>query len=334
MKILNHLSPADHLLLAPINDEWPLQYLSEFTRFHKNYHKDDIHIIFDRELEAYLPIRFIRMKMFRHAQIMHAPVRNAVELSCSEQDLFFRKMIAYLKENRICERLVQPHPYGILASHPSHSRFCEFGTYIVDLKNLSEEDIFSNFHIKYQKAISHSIKNGAVIQLGRHTLNDFYQIYSHTMQRAGMPADDLKFFNMQYDYLTDRRVCSGVVYEEGRPISGIFVIHTKYSALLTHAGSMGESKLYGAAKLLNFEMMKRMKALGVNKYDFVGVRLNNTNPALEGIFRFKKGFGGTLKSGYLWKMDLDPGRTKLYDALIKIKLRGRNVTDIIDQVSS
>jgi lipid II:glycine glycyltransferase (peptidoglycan interpeptide bridge formation enzyme) len=80
--------------------------------------------------------------------------------------------------------------------------------------------------------------------------------------------------------------------------------------------------------------MKLMKARGVRRYDFVGVRLNNTNPALEGIFRFKKGFGGDLKAGYLWKTDLDPERSKLYDSLMKVKLRGKKVADIIDQVSA
>lgn len=334
MIILNHLSPGDHKLLSPINDEWPLQFLSEFTRFHKNYYNEKIGIVYDKDLRAYLPIRFLRMKMFRHAQIMHAPFRNAVELSASEQQLFFRQLITFLKDNHISERLIQPHPYGILASHPAESRFCEFGTYVIDLQNQSEEEILEKFHLKYQKAISHSIKNGAVVKLGKDTLDDFYTLYAHTMERARMPADDMRFFKMQYDYLTDRRACSGVVYEEGRPVSGIFVIHSKYSAFLTHAGTMGESKLYGAAKLLNYEMMRHMKSAGVKRYDFVGVRLNNTNPALEGIFRFKKGFGGDLKSGYLWKTDLDPGRAMVYDSLMKIKLRGRKVSDIIDQVSS
>jgi lipid II:glycine glycyltransferase (peptidoglycan interpeptide bridge formation enzyme) len=83
-----------------------------------------------------------------------------------------------------------------------------------------------------------------------------------------------------------------VVYDEGNPIGSVFFIHTNYAGYCTHAGSQGESKLYGAVKLLHYEMMKQLKKKGVKRYDLVGVRLKNTNPALEGIFRFKKGFGG------------------------------------------
>jgi lipid II:glycine glycyltransferase (peptidoglycan interpeptide bridge formation enzyme) len=137
-----------------------------------------------------------------------------------------------------------------------------------------------------------------------------------------------------YEFLTPRHVETGVVYDNGEPVSSLVVIYTKYAALLTHAGSATESRLYGANKLLNLEMMKLLKSRGVRKYDFVGVRLNNTNPALEGIFRFKKGFGGELKSGYLWKTDLHPLKARTYDLLLKIKSKGKVANDIIDQVNS
>lgn len=63
-----------------------------------------------------------------------------------------------------CERLAQPHPYGILSAYPQGSEFCKFGTYIVDLENQSEEQIFERFHPKYQKAVTHSEKNGAIVK--------------------------------------------------------------------------------------------------------------------------------------------------------------------------
>ncbi len=52
----------------------------------------------------------------------------------------------------------------------------------------------------------------------------------------------------------------------------VFFIFTKYAAYCTHAGSYGETKLYGAMKLLHFEMMKMLKNLGVKRYDLVGVK--------------------------------------------------------------
>jgi lipid II:glycine glycyltransferase (peptidoglycan interpeptide bridge formation enzyme) len=78
-------------------------------------------------------------------------------------------------------------------------------------------------------------------------------------------------------------------------------------------------------------MMKHLRDKGVKTYDLVGVRLNSSNESLQGVFRFKKGFGGDLKEGYLWKIDIAPIPMKIYDFLVRIR-QGKNIQkDIIDQ---
>jgi hypothetical protein len=334
MRFLSHLSPADGDLLSAINNDWPLQFTPEFSRFHKEFKKDSVQILYDETLKAYLPVRFMKLRFFQPAQLLHPPLRNGVELPADEQEVFFNKLISVLKRSGGCDRLVQPHPYGFLAAHPKEVPFCEFGTYIVDLENQTPEEILARFHPKYQKAVAHSERNGAEVRFGRQTLDDFFAIYAGTMKRAGIHTDPRPYFDALYKYLTEQHVETGVVYDQGEPVSSLLVIYSNYSALLTHAGSTPESRLYGANKLLNFEMMKRLKTKGVRKYDFVGVRLNNNNAALEGIFRFKKGFGGDLKTGYLWKTDIRAFRARSYDLLLKIKSRGKVVKDIIDQVNT
>ena len=334
MKVLNHLKPSDHHALSRINDNWPFQFVSEFTRFHKHYFNETVNIIFDEELNAFMPLRILDMKLFAPAQILYAPLRECVELNREEQMQFFIKMIRLLQNQGGCERLVQPHPYSILSAIPEGAKYCDFGTYIIDLENQSIEEILEKFHPKYQKAVSHSEKNGAVVKIGKEYINDFFMIYKCTMERAGLHYDELSYFQTLLDYLGENRISCGVVYDQDEPISGIFVIHTLYGAFLTHAGTRGDSKLYGAAKLLNLEMMRHLKEKGVKKYDFVGVRLKNNNPALEGIFRFKKGFGGELKEGYLWKIDILPLKAKAYDLMVKLKSGNEKLTDIIDQVNT
>jgi hypothetical protein len=333
MKLLNHLNPADSSLLSVINDNWPVQFLSEYSRFHVHFLNTPIKIVYDEESRAYLPLLFIDRVLFKQAQILYAPHRDAEELNKNEQLAYFNRLIVFLSQSGQCERLAQPHPFGILAAYPQGSKQCDFGTYIVDLENQDETQIFEKFHPKYQKAIVHSQKNGAAVKIGRESLSDFYKLYEATMKKAGMHRDSNEYFVSLYNYLGDNRVISAVVYDQGNPVSGIFVIYTKYSAFLTHAGTFGDSKLYGAAKLLNYEVMKYLKNRGVKKYDFVGVRIRNNNPELEGIFRFKKGFGGNLKTGYLWKTDILPFKAKAYDLLIQLKPGKTKMADIIDQVN-
>ena len=65
--------------------------------------------------------------------------------------------------------------------------------------------------------------------------------------------------------------------------------------------------------------LKWMRDQGVNQYDLTGVRINSSNETLQGIFKFKKGFGGELKKGYLWKADMNSFKCMIYDLLLLIK---------------
>jgi hypothetical protein len=334
MEVYSHLNPSHQKALAALTNESPFQFSAGFTLFYKNFMKEDLKIIYLPEMNAFIPIRFISSKFFSLAQILHAPICNNVELSPSDQLLFFEKLIYYFKKRNLAERLIQPHPYGILGAVPKKARSCEFGTYVINMHQHSIDEIFNNFHPKYQKAILHSEKNGAVVKFGLNVLPDFYTCYTATMQRAGLNLERFEFFQTLYRYLGDMHVTAGVVYDKNQPVGGIFMLHSRFAALCTHAGSNGETKLYGAMKFLHFEMIKRLKAQQIKKYDLVGVRIGNNDPALEGIFRFKKGFGGELKSGYLWKIDLNPIRAKMYDMLVNLKHSQDKYKDIIDQVNS
>lgn len=337
MILLNHLNSAHQEQLSVLaTDEVPFQFLPEYTKFYKEYFSEEIYIIYSEELEAYLPIKLYKSKVFRLGQILHAPImaKNYSELPLKDQLLFFNALIRFLKDKKICKRLTQPHPYGILAALPPHVQYCEFGTYIVELATQSEETIFEKFHPKYQKAVIHSQKHNAIVKFGKEVFDDFYETYLATMQRVNIIADSKSYFLKLYEFLGENHVTPGVVYDNDMPIGAILFVHTKYAGYCTHAGSQGESKLYGAVKLLHFEMMKRLKQQGVKKYDLVGVRLRNKNPTLEGIFRFKKGFGGDLKTGYLWKTDLFPKEAKVYDFLVRIKNSNKKISkDIIDQIN-
>jgi lipid II:glycine glycyltransferase (peptidoglycan interpeptide bridge formation enzyme) len=153
-----------------------------------------------------------------------------------------------------------------------------------------------------------------------------------TAQRTGMYKDPAAYFQLLRRHLGDKHTETGVVYDGDQPIGGIFMVYSEYAAFCTHAGSGGESKLYGGMKHLHYEMMKLLRDRGVKKYDLVGVRIGGHNPALEGVFRFKRGFGGQLKEGYLWKADIDGLHLKLYDMMSKLKNPNLK-PDIIDQES-
>jgi FemAB family len=313
------------------SDESPIQFLKGFSMFYNDYHGNEVKILYSEKLDAYIPIRYFKVKVFRFAQILHAPICNNVELEADAQQHFFEELVAYHQENELCQRFIQPHPYGILKAVPQGAQSCPFGTYINELSVMTEEELLFSFDPKYRKSVNHAEKNGAVIKFGKDQFNVFYELYRQTTERAGIHCDPVSYFEKLYKNLGEEYVEIGVVYDQDQAIGSILLIATKYSALCTHAGSGGESKLYGGMKMLHYQMMLRLKHRGVRLYDLVGVRINSNNESLEGIFRFKKGFGGTLKEGYLWKMDIAKVQTKVFDMMMRIRYRSQTFRDIIDE---
>lgn len=87
-------------------------------------------------------------------------------------------------------------------------------------------------------------------------------------------------------------------------------------------GVGGDKRNDGAGQLLHFEIMRELRSRGLRWYDFGGVASTDEN---DGIFRFKKGFGGrfvSLGSEYL-------RRPPLVQALVSIKRRIRGGYDFL-----
>lgn len=330
--IYNHLDAACARDLALINDDWPYQFLSEYTRFQKHFDDSEYHIVHDNEHGCYMPVKIYKRKGFRFAQIKHAPVTENGELHASLQLGFFTNFIQFCKDESYCVRLVQPPPSGLLQAVPEGAQYIDFGSYVIDLAGQSEEEILDKFHPKYRKAVAHTAKNYNRIVVGKKALDDFYRLYLETMKRAKLQPVNRSEFQLLIDYLGEDRVTTAVIHDDERPVGAVFIIATRYAAYVTHAGSFGKTRLYGSMKFLNYEMMKLMRSRGVKRYDFVGVRINNRNPALEGIFKFKQGFGGDLKKGYLWKMDINESAAGAFNMLQKVRIGKQPLQDIIDQV--
>ncbi|MEP7262890.1 MAG: peptidoglycan bridge formation glycyltransferase FemA/FemB family protein [Bacteroidota bacterium] len=334
MKIYSYTDKSNRSPENIFSIDSPLQFQKGFSVFYQKYFNNEVKILHSERFNAFIPIRYFKLKVFHFAQILHAPVCNNVELDAETQQLFFEDLVEYHIKHELCQRFIQPHPYGILKAVPRGAQSCPFGTYINHLDKMNDEELLFSFDPKYRKSVNHAEKNGAVTRFGRDQFDVFYQLYKQTTERAGIHCDTVAYFDALYKHLGEEYIEVGVVYDQDQPIGGIFLLNTNYSALCTHAGSGGESKLYGGMKMLHYQMMLRLKKRGVRLYDLVGVRINSNNESLEGIFRFKKGFGGDLKEGYLWKMDIAPVKSRVFDMMMKLRYRSNATRDIIDEESN
>ena len=216
---------------------------------------------------------------------------------------------------------------------PDNATSCPFGTYILNLENHTEDELFNNLHPKRRNSVRVAEKNELTVKW-TNTVDDFYTLYEDTMKRAGMFCEPYEYFKQMIALLGEQQVLCGVSYFKNRPQAALCVPFSRYSAYYMH-GATSDNHEAGAMDFLQWEAIKILKAKGVKQYNFVGARLSDiSGTKLDGIQNFKKRFGGELERGYLWKMDLNKFQCFLYDSLLSFKLilKGkRRMKDIIDE---
>ncbi|MBK7853819.1 MAG: peptidoglycan bridge formation glycyltransferase FemA/FemB family protein [Bacteroidetes bacterium] len=263
MQVFSHSNASHRKQLSVFTDESPLQFLPAFTLFNETYFKSSLSIFFLRKLTELHANKGVGKFHFKIWPDTTCSLKNNVELDAEGQVTFYDELISFCKSSNIIGRFIQPHPYAILKSVPAKSKYCHFGTYIVDLQNQTEEEILNRFKKNYITEIKQTESRGAVCKFGFEYLSDFYACYKNTMLKAGKSVDDIEYFKNIYKYFGDENITVGEVYENENPIGSLFVIHTKYTALYTHAGTLGETKLSGRMKYLIWECIKRLKKNGV-----------------------------------------------------------------------
>lgn len=235
-----------------------------------------------------------------------------------EKKLFVENAIKYLckKEN---PDTISTLNTAICSVYPEKAEYCKFGSYIINL-NQSEDEIFAGLHTKHRNVVRKAKKDGLVVDFGPQYADLCYEQIKNTYERQGRVAygkahfDKLKLLGDNVDFW---------VVKNGDEIQGCAVLlwSKGYSSYYLHGGSC-QHPHSGALNLLHWEAIKKMKERGVQKYDFVGARVNpEPGSKLEGIQRFKSRFGGEMKVGYMWRFVNHPLRYKLYILLLNVYMK-------------
>lgn len=327
-----HISGLPDWLKA-VDGRYPFMFQAAYCRYIREHKGDEILFYRDKESEAIVPVQVMARKMLTLGQIQYAPLREGQALDAAEEAAFWTRFLASQKRRRDFHRLAQPPTWCVFTAVPQGAKAIPFGSYRIDLQQ-EEEDIFAGFQSRYRSYVRSAGRKGAEIRYGEDQLEAFHALHTKTMERAGAWVEPLADLQELYQTVGDKMALCGVVYLDDVPQGGLFALYTAQGAYYLHGGS-GDPKHNGLVKFLHWEVMKQMKAKGVGMYDFVGARLTpQEGRPYQGVQTFKARFGSELKAGFLWKMDLAPGRCKAFDTALRLKMRlrgGKAFEDIIDQ---
>ena len=162
----------------------------------------------------------------------------------------------------------------------------------LDIKDKTEDEVFSAFHQKTRYNIRLATKKGVVIKEGtKEDLKDFHKIMVETGERDNFIIRSLSYFEKMYDELAPKHMKLLMAYHEDKPIAGIIPIMYGNKTWYLYGASSNSHRNLMPNYLLQWTMIKEAIANKCDMYDFRGVSgvVDESHPQY-GLYRFKKGF--------------------------------------------
>jgi lipid II:glycine glycyltransferase (peptidoglycan interpeptide bridge formation enzyme) len=184
-------------------------------------------------------------------------------------------------------------------------------TVVVDLKP-TEDDIIASFKQKTRYNIRLAERKGVTITptpLNSAAIDQMYDLMHATQIRAG-------FYMRSKDYLAKfwqmhESAGHGKLFfasYEGQVLAGIFALYEGKQGLYKDGGSTREHPELQAPYLLQWQVMRWLRAEGCSEYDLHGVppadRLEDSTHPLAGLAQFKRGFHPDIVTSYVGVYDL------------------------------
>lgn len=263
--------------------------------------------------------------------ILSSPIINS--RSVEDETNFINQLVVFIKEKRYCD-ILKCSNAAIFDHAPKDSIYCRFGTYIVDL-SLTEEELFKKVHSKHRNVIRKAEKDGIIIEESANFFHDCVSLIQSTLARQNMIVPE----QSSYHYL----LSLGKYAEywiakdcEGNLQGCAILLWTPNSNCYYLYGGSAHCAHNGAMSLLMWRAMLSMKERGVNFFDFFGARVRPLpGSKQEGIQRFKSRFGATMRTGYIFKIPINPVKYYFLNLSLKIysflKYRRQYPGDMIDQ---
>lgn len=168
--------------------------------------------------------------------------------------------------------------------------------YRLYLGGRSEEELFANLTQMTRRNVRKALKAGVEIRiLGKEGLDDFIRLMQITGERDGFAVRPKSYFEGMLDALGEH--CRlYLAFYQGEAISGAVTTNYAGKTCYIYGASDNRHRDVMPNQLIQWEMIRWAVETGCTVYDFQGVsgNLNEENNPLYGLYRFKKGFNGTL----------------------------------------
>ena len=287
-------------------------------------------IIYIYDQNFIIPLSYHKKFIFSFGKFLSEPYKYSVSETDPESErIFVNNVMEFLKKSVKLQWLTTTPASSLFNVYPDYSKRIRFGSHIIDLTK-DKETLFADMKSKHRNMIRRAEKADVSVKIGGKELLDTYlKLDTETWERSGVISNNKSIYEKILDNLKTTSFIA-IAYKDEIPQSGMLCCYNKAMMYYLFAASKNSPEP-GSTNLLHWEVMKYMKSLGVLKYSFVGCRINeDENSKYHNIQRFKEGFGGELRAGYLFKARFNSFMYSLFHLLYKIRAK-KELLDVIDQ---
>jgi hypothetical protein len=274
-------------------------------------------------LRCILPYTIVRKAIFRMVRFRVETLYLNGEISIEEEKAFLNSVVDYFRSTG-ADMIIPAATNAIFRAYPDGADAAPYGSYIIDLTK-PEDVLWKNIDRIYRQNINTAIKAGVSIRDGAEHIEATYVHVRDTFRKSKLPFMNYESFKRFVHGLGDNGKLMIADYQ-GVVQSYVVFASSDFCAYAIYAGNLADLH-QGANKLLYWEAIKYYKNLGVQRFDFVGARINpEKGSKQEGLSRLKKRYGANLKQGYMWKYSIHPLKYRLYCMAARYRSGG----DIVD----
>ena len=257
------------------------------------------------KVHCILPYTVIRKAGFSMVRLRVETIPLGPVVDISEEKAFLNSAIGYFRS--LADVIIPATTNAIFRTYPDGADAAPYGTYIVDLKQ-PDEVLWKSIGRITRQNIGTAKKDGVRITEGIEYLERAYQLIKDTFERSKLPFMDYKSLQRYITGLGDRGKLVVAEYQ-GVIESCVIYAFSDYCAYAVYAGNVARQH-QGANKLIYWEAFRLFQQLGVERFDFVGARIDPAKGSKqEAINLFKQRMGARLTRGFIWKYPLRPWKS-------------------------
>jgi hypothetical protein len=270
--------------------------LSEVQRFQENPHREKNFTNKLNKFSKLLNLLKVKTKLYRWS---YGPVIFNDELSLDVYSAL-RKFLLSDGQHQV---LGWQHPYSIsgLSGLKNSFNIIKWNTYIIDLSKTKDE-LFNNIEKHSgQKNIKRAIKRGIEIEeINEDNLFDYFTLLNSSKQNRGGLKSNYNYFSQVWKSFKPFGQYGFLAKKDSKPISGLL-----FSCISGHIIEAGVARsIADKTNMLYSQDLIRWKIIewGVDNnmkgYNLAGFNPNLSTKKENGIFRYKKKWGGDLFDYY------------------------------------